>query len=116
MNDLRRDILLYIIEGAHAFSTVEEKGFRRMMLRATPLFKPFSRTSITRDALSMYYSDREKVKNMLINAPGRISFTTDNWTSRHTWQHYICVTSHFVDSNWKLHKLILRFRGLSPPL
>ncbi|KMS98808.1 hypothetical protein BVRB_3g068830 [Beta vulgaris subsp. vulgaris] len=115
MNELRKEILLYIVEGAHPFSTVEEKGFRRMMSKATPHFKTCSRATITRDLFSLYYCDREKVKNMLVNAPGRICFTTDNWRSSHTWQHYICITAHFVDCNWKLHKLILRFRGLSPP-
>ncbi|KAL2922908.1 Zinc finger BED domain-containing protein RICESLEEPER 2 [Bienertia sinuspersici] len=115
MTDLRKEILLYIVEGAHPFSTVEEKAFRRMMSKATPLFKPFSRATITRDLFSMYYCDRERVKSMLLNAPGRICFTTDNWRSSHTWQHYICITAHFVDCDWKLHKLILRFRGLSPP-
>ncbi|KAL2933796.1 Zinc finger BED domain-containing protein RICESLEEPER 4 [Bienertia sinuspersici] len=48
-NDLGKEILLYIIEGAHPFSTVEEKTFRRMRSKATLLFKPFSRATITQD-------------------------------------------------------------------
>jgi len=35
--------------------------------------------------------------------------------SNHTYQHFIYITTHFVDSPWKLHKRILRFRTLTPP-
>lgn len=86
-----------------------------MMSTASPGFKPFSRATITRELFSLYYSDREKLRQILLNAPGRICLTTGNWRASHTWQHYICVMAHFVDHDWKLHKRILRFGGLSPP-
>ena len=35
--------------------------------------------------------------------------------SNHTYQHFIYITTHFVDSPWKLHKRILRFRALTSP-
>ncbi|KMT19294.1 hypothetical protein BVRB_1g013000 [Beta vulgaris subsp. vulgaris] len=115
MKELRKEILLYVVEGSRPFSTVEDKAFRRMMFKATPHFKPFSRTTLTSDLFSMYYSDREKLKTILLSAPGLICLTTDNWKSSHTWQHYICITVHFVDNDWKLHKRILKFKALSPP-
>lgn len=43
MNEFRKEIVLYIIEGAHSFVTVEEKSFRQMMSKANPNFVPFSR-------------------------------------------------------------------------
>lgn len=63
----------------------------------------------------MYVEDRDKVKDMLLKVPGRICLTTDNWKSNHTYQLYICITAYFMDSAWKLHKRILRFRALTPP-
>jgi len=98
MNELRKEIVLYIIEGAHSFATIEEKGFRRMMSKANPNFVPFSRSTAKRELLSMYVGDRDKVKDMLLKSSDRICLTIDNWKSNHTYQHYICVTAHFVDS------------------
>ena len=111
----KKKLCFYIIEGAHSFAIVEEKGFRRMMSKANPNFVPVSRSTAKRELLSMYVGDRDKVKDMLLKVPGRICLTTDNWKSNHTYQHYICITAHFVDNAWKLHKRILRFRALTPP-
>ena len=115
MNDLKKEILLFVVEGGHPFTTVEENGFRRMMRKVNPLFQPFSRTTLTRDLFSMYFEERERLKALLKSLAGRIYLTTDNWKSKHSWQNYICIMAHFVDHNWKLHKKILRFRSLSPP-
>lgn len=115
MSQLRKAIVLFITEGGHSFSVVEQKGFKRMMSKATPHFVPFSRYTATRELMLLYVLDRERVKHMLAKSPGRICFTTDCWSSSHSWQHYICITAHFVDSHWKLQKRILRFRALNPP-
>jgi len=57
----------------------------------------------------------DKFKDMLLKVPNRICLTTNNLKSNHTCQHYICITTYSVDSAWKLHKRILRFRALTPP-
>ena len=38
----------------------------------------------------------------------RVCFTTDLWTSIQNMS-YICLTAHFIDKYWKLHKRILNF-------
>ena len=38
----------------------------------------------------------------------RISLTTDTWTSIQNLS-YICLTAHFIDSQWNMHKRILNF-------
>ena len=78
MNELRKKIVLYIVEGAHSFAIVKEKGLRRMMSKANPDFVPFSRSTTKRELLSMYVGDRDKIKDMMLKAPGRICLTTDN--------------------------------------
>jgi len=40
-----------------------------------------------------------KCEDFILNAPGRVAMTTDNWKSDSTNDEYICVTTHFVDSN-----------------
>lgn len=43
-----------------------------------------------------------------------MSLTSDMWTSNQTLG-YICITIHFIDMNWKLHKMIIRFCMLETP-
>ena len=43
--------------------------------------------------------ERENVKDLILNAFGRVAMTTDNWKNDSTNEEYICVTTHFVDSN-----------------
>ncbi|MFQ6670699.1 hypothetical protein Gotur_035512 [Gossypium turneri] len=51
----------------------------------------------------------------LAKAPGLICLTSDNWNSEHTNDEYICITTHWIDKDWKLQKRIIRFRALFPP-
>uniref|UniRef100_A0A803L2T0 BED-type domain-containing protein n=1 Tax=Chenopodium quinoa TaxID=63459 RepID=A0A803L2T0_CHEQI len=107
MNELRKEILNFIVEGGHSFTMVEEQGFRIMIKRATHKFIPFGRATTKRDLLKAYVLERDKLKDLLSNVSGRICLTTDNWKSNHTRHHFICVTSYFVDDSWKLYDRIL---------
>ena len=51
---------------------------------------------------------------MLNLAPGRISFTSNSWTSITTDGH-MCLTAHFIDKNWVLHKRVFNFCFMPPP-
>ncbi|KAG6722721.1 hypothetical protein I3842_03G174000 [Carya illinoinensis] len=44
--------------------------------------------------------------------PQRVCLTTDTWTSIQNI-NYMCVTAHFIDNNWKLHKRIISFVRIS---
>ncbi|KAG4165598.1 hypothetical protein ERO13_A13G091045v2 [Gossypium hirsutum] len=64
----------------------------------------------------MYYAkERDRVKEVLAKPLGLICLTLDNWNSEHTNDEYICITTHWVDKDWKLQKRIIRFRVLFPP-
>ncbi|TYH65772.1 hypothetical protein ES332_D06G078200v1 [Gossypium tomentosum] len=95
--------------------TVEEPGFRYMMRIASPNFKNISRHTTARDVLMYYAKKKDRVKEELTKASGLICLTSDNWKSEHTNGEYICVTTHWVDKDWKLQKRIIRFRALFPP-
>ncbi|CAD6259402.1 unnamed protein product [Miscanthus lutarioriparius] len=51
---------------------------------------------------------KEKLKKFLKEHCGRVSLATDTWTSN-TNQNYMCVTAHFIDNDWKVHKKIIGF-------
>jgi len=90
--------VFYIVEGAQSFAAVEEKGFRRMMSKANLDFMPFSCSTAKRKLLSMYVRDRDKINDTLLKAPGKICLPTDNCKSNRTYQCYICITAHLLDS------------------
>jgi len=110
----RRLVLTYLVEDSRPFDTLEKLGFRKMTKGFNPQFKPFSRHTVRRELFKMYVKERENVKDFILNAPGRVTMTTNNWKNDGTNEEYIYVTAHFVDSNWQLQKRILKFRTLVP--
>ncbi|KAF7827091.1 zinc finger BED domain-containing protein RICESLEEPER 2-like [Senna tora] len=92
----------------------QEHKFRQLMQAMNPKFKNLSRHTIKRDLMSSYKKEKEVVKSELSEVVGSISLTTDNWRSEHTMDEYICVTAHWIDANWKLHKKIIWFKDLMP--
>ena len=61
----------------------------------------------------MYISEKESLKLALAGI-NKISLTSDLWTSNQSIG-YMCLTEHFLDSEWKLQKRILNFFPLEPP-
>ncbi|KAL9253482.1 Zinc finger BED domain-containing protein [Drosera capensis] len=113
-NDLLRYLTSFIIEGAHPFTLVEERGFRLMMSKACPLFKPISSSTVKKELFSMYVKERDNVKEMLANAPGRICLTIHSWKTRDTGDEYVFISAQFIDDHWKLHRRVLCLRAAAP--
>ncbi|KAI3506416.1 hypothetical protein L1887_28774 [Cichorium endivia] len=95
------------------FNFVEYELFNVVMKEANPAFKKISRAAIREDCVSSYEIGKKRIQKM-INAVNRVSITTDMWTSCQNI-HYMVVTCHFVDSDYKLHKCILSFVDVPPP-
>ncbi|CAI8599562.1 unnamed protein product [Vicia faba] len=66
-----------------------------------PDFSPISRNTVKADVEQLFKMEKETLKKELANIPSRISLTSDLWTTC-TTEGYICLTSHYVDSNWNL--------------
>ncbi|KAI8550192.1 hypothetical protein RHMOL_Rhmol06G0085800 [Rhododendron molle] len=89
-----------------SFAFVEGAGFRKFCKALQPMFEPISRYTVARDVVKIF--NREKAKLMNVLRGRRISLTTDTWTSIQNL-NYMCLTAHFIDDDWKLHKRILNF-------
>ena len=72
------------------------------------------RNTARADVYRLYESERDTLKRELGSLPGRVSFTSDLWTSVKR-EGYMCVTAHYIDRNWKLNSKILTFCALPPP-
>ena len=90
------------------FSYVENDGFRNLMWVTEPKFVVPSRSTITRDCLKLYLKERTKLKEVLTKNEQQVCLTTDTWTSCQN-MIYMCLTAHFIDDSWRLHKRILNY-------
>jgi hypothetical protein len=104
----RQAVVAMIVEMELSFKHVDHKAFRRCMNVFEPRWNPISRHTVARDVLSLWNRERTKLKSFLSQHCQSVCLTTDGWTSCQN-KSYMCVTAHFIDNNWKLHKKILNF-------
>lgn len=90
------------------FRVVEAKGFKQYTSAICPRFKVPSRWTVARDCYEIYVEEKEKLSQNLKTVNSIVSLTTDCWTSIQKI-NYMCLTAHYIDSEWKLHKRVLNF-------
>ncbi|KAL6631066.1 hypothetical protein ACP70R_028406 [Stipagrostis hirtigluma subsp. patula] len=110
----RQELVKLIVVHELPFSLVEYPKFRSFVSSLNPWFTHISRTTIRADCIATYEHGmmdfREKLKNMKC----RVSLTADFWTSNQK-MGYLCVTCHYIDENWKIHKRIIKFGLVETP-
>ena len=108
-NELARMIILH----EYPLSIVDHIGFRKYSTSLQPLFRMVSRNTIKKDILSIYEKEREKSKHEIDKNQGRISITTDMWTSQNKRRDFMVVTAHLIDGLWRLQSRVMRYFFLS---
>ncbi|KAK2654954.1 hypothetical protein Ddye_008006 [Dipteronia dyeriana] len=108
----REALARFVLLDESPFKTVEGKGFKYMLGVFEPGFHVPCRTTIARDVLQLYVDEKKKLKDFFVRNQQRVCLTTDTCTSIQNI-NYMCLTIHFVDSNWKLQKKILNFCPIS---
>jgi hypothetical protein len=104
----REIIAKMIIAHELPFSFVEYHWFNQLLKYNNPLYQKVSRAIITRDCIKVVEVEREKMKFFF----DMFSLTSDCWTSNQTIG-YMCLTTHFVDSDWKIQKRIIGFNEVT---
>ena len=104
----RNALVRMIIKDELPFRFVEGDGFKEFVQLGVPQFKIPSRYTIARDCFSLYVEEKKKLRALLTSQCQRVSLTTDTWTSIQNMS-YLCLTAHFIDSQWNMHKRILNF-------
>ncbi|KAM3268732.1 hypothetical protein P3S67_030696 [Capsicum chacoense] len=94
------------------FSFVEEEGFKNFMRVTVPHFHIPSRRTLTRDCYQFHNEEKQVLKKVFKEVRSKVCLTTDTWTSIQKI-NYMCLTSHFIDTNWKLHKKVINFCPIS---
>ncbi|KAH7663342.1 Tam3-transposase (Ac family) protein [Dioscorea alata] len=109
---IRESLSKMLIIDELPFRFVEGEGFRKFMDVACSRYKVPSRWTLSRDCYQLYLVEMMKLKTYFKKSSQRINITTDTWTSLQRL-NYMCITAHFIDSDWKLHKKILNFCPIS---
>jgi len=91
-----------------SFKFVEGEGFQDFMKTVEPRFSIPSRYTVMKDCVKFFMSEKEKLRSMFLTTGARVCLTIDSWTSVQNL-NYMCITAHFIDSDWNLHKRILNF-------
>lgn len=113
--DIVREMLsIAVVKHDLPFQFAEYSAVRKLINYINPDVKLVSRNTLKADVLKMFKREKDKLKEELSVVKGRISLTSDCWTSI-TTDGYMSLTAHFVDNQWNLQKKILNFRFLPPP-
>lgn len=100
----------WVLMHEHPFTIVEEEGLNLIFKSLEPKFE----NTVKKDCLTVYEIEKKKLKNLL-EGVDKVSLTTDLWKSKSQDIEYMVITSHFVDSDWKLQKRVLSFVHIPPP-
>uniref|UniRef100_A0A803LSQ9 BED-type domain-containing protein n=1 Tax=Chenopodium quinoa TaxID=63459 RepID=A0A803LSQ9_CHEQI len=109
---IRKALSFMVIVDELPFKFVEGIGFRHFCGVMEPRFNVPSHITVAKDCFETYLTEKRKLKNVLKRCNSRVSLTTDTWTSIQQI-NYMCLTVHFIDNDWKLHKRILNFCPIS---
>ncbi|KAK8955013.1 hypothetical protein KSP39_PZI002802 [Platanthera zijinensis] len=82
-----------------------------------PKYQKVSRITLRRDALKFYLAVKEELINYFENFEGRVSLTSDVWTSNlNLGLSYLCITCHWIDPiSWEQNKRVICFTGFEYP-
>ena len=110
----RKEFARMIIVDELPFNFVEKKGFKRFCTVLQPKFQLVSRTTITKDCVEIYLNERQNLNEIFKTSISQISLTADLWTSIQNLG-YTCLTTHFLDKDWKSQKRIINFCVVPTP-
>ncbi|XP_072951776.1 zinc finger BED domain-containing protein RICESLEEPER 1-like [Typha angustifolia] len=110
----RELMTMTVVKHELPFQFVDYEGVRILHSYLCDEVKHISRNTAKADVLKMYRREKNKLKDWLHSIPGRISLTSDLWTSI-TTDGYLCLMAHFVDENWVLQKKIINFCAMPTP-
>ncbi|KZV58755.1 zinc finger BED domain-containing protein RICESLEEPER 2-like [Dorcoceras hygrometricum] len=110
----RELLILAIVRHDLPFQFVEYDAIRSIFTYLEPQVNHFTRNTARADILKMHKNECSKLAQEMRSCPGKICFTSDLWTSIAT-DGYICLTAHFIDSNWVLQKKVINFSYMPPP-
>lgn len=102
----------YVILDELPFTHGESPNFEHFnRVAMQPAFRRIPRNTLKRRTIKLYNSYRAYLMEMFRTYDGRVSITSDCWTS-FVGEPFICVTVHWIDDEWFLQKRIICFEAM----
>jgi hypothetical protein len=119
MNDeksliIHEKLINFIVDDHQSFMIVENIAFQEFLLSLNSDYLIPGRTFIKDFILKSYIDKKEKLQDYFIQIKGKISFTTDIWTSRSNIP-FIGITAHYINENWDYKRITLDFKEIPYP-
>ena len=105
---MKKNLIRWIVINQHPFTIVEEDHFITFLHSLYPLVRLPTADTIKNKIMAYYEADKVKMETILKDLPGKISFTTDCWTSPST-KSFLSLTAHFINKEWELQNIIIDF-------
>ncbi|KAL2936791.1 putative AC transposase, partial [Bienertia sinuspersici] len=103
-----------IIYHGYALIMVEHIKTKDLHHYLNPKVKDISRYTVTKYVIGEHEKYKKIIFDRLHSVSSRICLTCDGWTVC-TSRAYSALTTHFIDNDWKLNALILKFHHFPPP-
>ena len=97
------------------FLMAEYEYFRHWSSYIIPSYKHRSRNTVKLYLLGVYKAEKEWIYKEIKNLNCRVSLIIDGWKPKYQLGSYFCVTCHYIDDAWALHKRIIAFRVVPYP-
>ncbi|KAK8918295.1 hypothetical protein KSP39_PZI021901 [Platanthera zijinensis] len=110
---IRQLLAKFIITAELPFSIIEQPYFNIYSKALNPNYVKISRHTMKNECMKLYEVEREKLLKILKKVD-KVALTSDCWTSNQSIG-YLCITVHYIDSDWKLQHSIISFLDLDPP-
>ncbi|XP_043694376.1 zinc finger BED domain-containing protein RICESLEEPER 2-like [Telopea speciosissima] len=111
---VRDKVTMLIVRHELPLIFVEYEEFRELITYLFPDYTHITRNTQLAEILKLYNLESSRIHNLLKSFNGKISLTSDLWTSI-TNDGYISLTDHYIDKDWVLHKKLLKFCIMPPP-
>lgn len=90
------------------FNVVEKPAFRKLIHSLNPVAELISDKTVQADVLVKFGEKMEGLKERLSKIPGKISITTDGWTSGNVLS-FVAIRGHWLDKDFNYNSTLLDF-------
>src|SRR5271169_1700 len=105
---MRKKLVRWIVISQQPFTVTKEPTFQEFVQLLHSAAKLPTANTIKKNIIDCYSTEIKKIQEMLQNFPGRISYTTDIWTSILA-KAFLTITAHFINKEWELQSVIVDF-------
>ncbi|XP_062191580.1 zinc finger BED domain-containing protein RICESLEEPER 2-like isoform X2 [Phragmites australis] len=104
--ELTRMIVLH----GYPLSIVEHEEMRRFAKSLNPAFNMASSIDIEEYSTLLFQKEKSELKEKIALLPHRVSLSASVWVhGAEASVKYLCLAVHFIDSDWKLQRRIIKF-------